>query len=133
MKENSSFVFLKFNHHIELKPLSILSEKMDSIKDTLKNCKSIKNSDEILDELFSSIKVRYNYSTIFNLYSNFYFIRKRKGLTKKVRTRTVKIPVMKRKRGKNTRKVRRRKRNKRRKRRNISEEVITVRNERRNL
>ena len=31
---------------------------MSSIKDTLKNCKSVKNSDEILDELFSSIKVR---------------------------------------------------------------------------
>ena len=45
----------------------------------------------------------------------------------------MKIPVMKRKRGKNTRKVRRRKRNKRRKKRNISEEMITVRNERRNL
>ena len=31
--------------------------KTGTIKDTLKNCKSIKNSDEILDELFNSIKV----------------------------------------------------------------------------
>ena len=31
---------------------------MASLKDTLKNCKSVKNSDKILDELFSSIKVR---------------------------------------------------------------------------
>jgi len=29
---------------------------MATLKDTLKNCKSVKNSDEILDELFSSIK-----------------------------------------------------------------------------
>merc|ERR1712083_1248635 len=29
---------------------------MASLKDTLKNCKSVKNSDKILDELFSSIK-----------------------------------------------------------------------------
>ena len=45
----------------------------------------------------------------------------------------MKNPVMRRERGKNTRKVRRRKRNKRRKRRNISEETITVKNARRNL
>ena len=32
---------------------------MSTIKETLKNCKSVKNSDEILDELFSSIKVRF--------------------------------------------------------------------------
>ena len=38
---------------------------MSSIKDTLKNCKSVKNSDEILDELFSSIKVRLKiYNTV---------------------------------------------------------------------
>lgn len=60
-ERESFFCIFQIYHHIELKPLSILSEKMDSIKDTLKNCKSIKNSDEILDELFSSIKVRYNY------------------------------------------------------------------------
>ena len=30
---------------------------MATLKDTLKNSKSVKNSDEILDELFSSIKV----------------------------------------------------------------------------
>ena len=30
---------------------------MTSLKETLKNSKSVKNSDEILDELFSSIKV----------------------------------------------------------------------------
>ena len=58
-ERESFFCISQVNHHIELKPLSILSEEMDSIKDTLKNCKSIKNSDEILDELFSSIKVRY--------------------------------------------------------------------------
>ena len=33
---------------------------MSTIKETLKNCKSVKNSDEILDELFSSIKVRFS-------------------------------------------------------------------------
>jgi len=119
-----------------LKPLSILSDKMDSIKDTLKNCKSIKNSDEILDELFSSIKVSHNYSAIFRLsiYIICHFFRRRKGLrTKKVRTRKVKNPVKKRERGKNIRKVRRRKRNKRKRRRNISEEMSTVKNEKKNL
>ena len=45
----------------------------------------------------------------------------------------MKIPVKKRERGRNTRKVRRRKRNKRKRRRNISEEMSTVKNEKKNL
>ena len=108
---------------------TIVSEKsMSSIKDTLKNCKSVKNSDEILDELFSSIKVRLK---IYNKVIKLNQIRRRKSLLMMRKMKVIMKEVMSRVRmtERNTKRVRRRKRNTRKRRKNTNVVRTIVRKE----
>ena len=102
---------------------------MATLKDTLKNSKSVKNSDEILDELFSSIKVCI-YLLLFHA-SMFYvdsFRRRKVPLKMRVKLQKVKLknPVMKKKTGKNIKRVKRKRRSTRRKRKSINVVMIIV-------
>jgi len=108
---------------------TFVSEKsMSSIKDTLKNCKSVKNSDEILDELFSSIKVRLK---IYNLVKMLNYIRRRKSLLMMRKMKVIMKEVMSpvRMTERNTKRVRRRKRNTRKRRKNTNVVRTIVRKE----
>ena len=98
---------------------------MATLKDTLKNSKSVKNSDEILDELFSSIKVCIYLLMCFTLNS---FRRRRVPLEMRVKLQKVKLknPVMKKKTGKNIKRVKRKRRSTRRKRKSINVVMIIV-------
>ena len=103
---------------------------MATLKDTLKNSKSVKNSDEILDELFSSIKVCIYLlmcSTLYFLYVDS-FRRRRVPLEMRVKLQKVKLknPVMKKKTGKNIKRVKRKRRSTRRKRKSINVVMIIV-------